>query len=107
VEGRIREFEVVRNAIPFTEADSGLQYYPVLEYEGPDGTVREYTSPQPVSPENYQEGDVLGLRLFRDGSLAINSFLGLWGRPLVFLATAAGFFIFGFGALRSFDSKKY
>jgi hypothetical protein len=107
IRGSVVRYEVIQNSIPFTEPDSGMQYYPVLRYRDSAGEYVETVSPRPVSPQRYPEGSEVELRRLSDGRAVLNTLMGVWGRPLVFLGTALAFFLFGFGALRSFDSKKY
>ncbi len=106
-QGRLLDFDSVQNAIPYTEQDSGIQNYPIIGFSDADGVARQFVSPRPVSPERYVVGQTIDILIVGPDTVLIDSFLGIWGRSLVFLGTAFLFFIFGLGSLRSFDSKSY
>lgn len=107
LEGHFLGYRTTQNQIPYTEEDSGMLYYPTIEYQGDDEQSLQFTSRLPVSKDAYTIGETIAILKLRNGTMLIQTFMGVWGGVVVLLGTAVLFGIFGFGALKSFDSKTY
>ncbi len=80
--GTVVDFETIQNSIPFVSEDSGLMYYPIIQYE--ENSVFEAHISRVPSRERYAIGDPVELRITEGGSVYINSVWGRWGLPIVF-----------------------
>ena len=88
ITGTVLGFNTVQNAIPYTEEDSGIHYYPIIQYQGEMEASESYVSPQPVPVGRFAIGEEVELRITRRGRVFFNNVWGKWGFPIVFAGAA-------------------
>lgn len=94
--GEVRDYRVSERSIPFTDPDSGRRYYPEIVFEV-DGERNEFSGHQGSSRRRFDIGEQVRVAYNPDNlsDARIDSFAGIWGRPMVLLLTSGVFALAG------------
>jgi hypothetical protein len=99
-EGTVVGVRTEQSAAPLIPAEegSGVTYYPIVEYVGPDGLIRQFEGRAGSQRQIYSVDETVSI-LVRDGnpeSARINSFFNVWGRAIVTGGLGVIFLLVGF-----------
>ncbi len=94
--GEVHGYRVSEQSIPFTDPESGRRYYPEIAFEV-DGERREFSAHQGSSSRRFGIGEQVGVAYNPDNvsDARLDSFVGIWGRPMVLLLTSGVFALSG------------
>ncbi len=110
LDGTVVDLRVEQNAVPLmrAEEETGLIYYPIVEYEGPDGAVRQFEGRAGRQRPVYEAGDTVTvlLRLSDPAGARIDSLLGIWGSSIILGGMAVAFLLVGFLAPLGFGGSR-
>lgn len=109
-EGTVVDYRVEQNAITFLRQDgeSGILYYPVVEYATADGEALTVTGRTGYTTRPYETGDRVSVLVNprEPGQARLDSTFGVWGSSIVLGGLGALFLLisvlapFGFGGGR-------
>lgn len=79
------------------EEGSGITYYPVIEYTGPDGIVRQFEGRAGSQRAVYTPGDSIAILVSESNpeSARVNAVFSVWGRAIVTGGLGVGFLLIG------------
>lgn len=91
------ERETGRSAPFLGGGETGVMYYPTVEFRTADGNRRSFTSPVGRGRREPAEGALVGVRYHprHTGSERIDTSLEIWGRALIFGGLAVLFALIG------------
>jgi hypothetical protein len=107
-QARVIDYEIVENAAPFMASSrgAGLLFYPILQFETPQGGLVTFTADQGHRERPYDVDSRVGI-LYDPGtpqSSRVDDFWGLWGRVVIFAGLGAVFG--GLGLLTPFGFSR-